>query len=112
MPPESRKLLTDVRDAANEIGSFAAGKGLDEFRTDNLLRSGIYWQFVVIGEALTQLPKLDEATATRISEFDRIIGFRNQIVHGYGGIDDEITWRIVERKLPILRTQLEELLRE
>ena len=60
-----------------------------------------------MGEALAQLRQQDEATALRISEFARIIGFRNQVVHGYGKIDDEITWRILQAKLPVLRRELE-----
>jgi uncharacterized protein with HEPN domain len=77
-----------------------------------LLRAGIYYEFVVVGEALSQLRELDEATAERISEHWRIVGFRNQIIHGYAKIDDEITWRIIRDKLPVLRRELEELLAE
>jgi uncharacterized protein with HEPN domain len=67
---------------------------------------------MIIGEAMSQLRDFDNTTALRISEYLRIIGFRNQIIHGYGKIDDEITWRIIHDKLPILRQELESLLRE
>jgi uncharacterized protein with HEPN domain len=77
-----------------------------------LLRSAIYFKFVIIGEALAQLAKQDPAAAGRISEVPRIIGFRNQIIHGYAKIDDEITWRIIETKVPILIEELEQLLSE
>lgn len=112
MRPEARKLLADMRDAADSIAEFVAGKGLADFTSDKLLRSGIYYQFAVIGEALARLKATDEEAIERISEHWRIIGFRNQIIHGYSKIDDEITWRIVEGKLPILRRELEELLTE
>jgi uncharacterized protein with HEPN domain len=112
MPPEARKLLTDMRDAADELASFVTGKQFDDFRRDKLLRSGVYWQFVVIGEALTQLRKLDQDLVSRISEYARIVAFRNQIIHGYGKIDDEITWRVLEQKLPLLRQDLAGLLAE
>jgi uncharacterized protein with HEPN domain len=45
-----------------------------------------------------------------ISEHSRIIAFRNQIIHGYARIDDEITWRIIQDKLPILLEELKGLL--
>lgn len=48
----------------------------------------------------------------RISEAGRIIGFRNQVIHGYSKIDDEITWRIIEQKLSVLRTEVDQLLQE
>lgn len=111
MPPEIRKLLVDMRDAAGALAEFSAGKELADFARDKLLRSAIYYQFVLIGEALAQLRSLDEPTAEKISEYWRIIGFRNQIIHGYAKIDDEITWRIVKDKLPILRREVEEALK-
>lgn len=101
-----------MREAADAIIAFSHGKKLSDLTNDPLLRSGIYFQFVIIGEALTQLRTSDTPTVERISEYRRIIGFRNQIVHGYAKVDDEITWRIVQDKLPILRAELEQLLAE
>lgn len=112
MPPEVEKLLRNMADAASLITEFAKGKTLVDLRTDKLLRSGIYYQFAVIGEALSRLRGLDPTLAARISEYTRIIGFRNQVIHGYATIDDEITWRIVKEKLPILQREVMQLLSE
>jgi uncharacterized protein with HEPN domain len=67
---------------------------------------------VIIGEALARLRALDEPTSYRVTECRRIIGFRNQIIHGYAKIDDEITWRIIQDKLPILATEVAAMLAE
>ena len=112
MLPESRKLLKDMLDSAASVAEFVRAKSLSDLQKDDLLRAGVYFKFVVIGEALSQLRQRDPATAERISEYMRIIGFRNQIIHGYGLIDDEITWRIIEQKLPILSREVQELLSE
>jgi len=112
MPPESRKWLGEMLEAANLISEFVAGRTLADLQANKLLRSGIYYQFVIMGEALARLREFDEPTAEKISEHWRIIGFRNQIIHGYAKIDDEITWRIVEIKLPILQAELKRLLEE
>src|SRR5881394_4325738 len=103
MPPEVKKFLADALQSAVFIEDFARGKSLADLGTDELLRSAIYYKFVIIGEALTQMRRLDEATFERISEVHRIVGFRNQIIHGYPGIRDTITWQIIQDKLPILR---------
>jgi uncharacterized protein with HEPN domain len=110
MQPESRALLEDMLEAGSTITRFVRGKRWDDFGQDEILRSAVYYQFVIIGEALSQLRKLDPATADRIGEAHRIVAFRNQIIHGYGRIDDEITWRIVEQKLPVLLSDVENLL--
>ena len=112
MPPESRKLLLDMLDAASSILRFVQGKQAAELQRDDLLRSALYYQFVIVGEALSQLRARDELTFDQISENWRIIGFRNQIIHGYGLIDHEITWRIIERKVPVLISELQALLKQ
>ncbi len=110
MLPDSKKLLFDMREAAQAIAEFTRGRGLDDLRGDDMLRSAVYYQFIIIGEALSQLRQHDPSTAHRLSEYNRIIGFRNQIIHGYSMVDHETTWRIIELKLPILIKELGELL--
>jgi uncharacterized protein with HEPN domain len=110
MQPETRKLLADMLDAADAIVEFTAGKSVADLAGNKLLRAGIYYEFVIVGEALSRLRQSDPETAEKISENWRIVGFRNQIIHGYARIDDEITWRIIELKLPILRNELRQLL--
>jgi len=110
MQRESRKLLADMLEAASAIKEFAAGKTVADLKRDKLLRAGIYYEFVIIGEAMARLRDHDEPTADKISEYWRIVGFRNQIIHGYAKIDDEITWRIIEKRLPVLLKELRQLL--
>ena len=112
MQLESKKLLLDMQAAAHLIAGFLENKSEADFMSDELLRSAVYHKFTIAGEALAQLRVRDEATAERISEAGRIIGFRNQVVHGYGKINDAITWRIIQDKLPILRRELATLLAE
>jgi hypothetical protein len=41
-----------------------------------MARAAVERQFEIVGEALSQLAKLDASLATRISEYRRIIAFR------------------------------------
>jgi hypothetical protein len=75
-----------------------------------LLRSAVDRLFTIIGEALTRLEKLDASVASRISDYRKIIGFRNVLIHGYEVIDDAIVWTTVQNHLPILKQQVETLL--
>lgn len=38
----------------------------------------------------------------RISEFRRIIAFRNILIHGYTDVDDRLVWEMVDTKLRVL----------
>ena len=109
MPLEAEKLLFDIDRAAALIGKFLAGKGYADYEKDDLLRSGVERQFEIIGEALNRLTKIDEETAKRISDYPRIVAFRNILIHGYAEIDDRLVWNVIETKLPTLIQEVREL---
>ena len=110
MPPESRKLLEDMRRAAGQIADFTAGLSLDDYQSDQQLRWSVERGFEIIGEALSQHGKIAAALAGRISEYRKIISFRNILIHGYSRINHATTWDIVQEDLPKLRRELDDLL--
>jgi uncharacterized protein with HEPN domain len=63
----------------------------------------------IIGEAARALPEAIREQAPAVP-WSRIIGMRHILVHDYFGIDTAIVWDVVERDLPGLRRQIEELL--
>jgi uncharacterized protein with HEPN domain len=77
-----------------------------------MLRAAVERKFEVIGEALVQLSKRDAAAAARIGEYQRIIAFRNILVHGYADVDDRLVWSIIESKLTTLRLEVAAILSE
>jgi uncharacterized protein with HEPN domain len=112
MRREAKKYLYDIQQAAELVAGFTAGKTLADYEGDPMLRSAVERQFEIIGEALARLARLDEALASRISEYRRIIAFRNILIHGYAEVDHRIVWDIVESKLPTLRREVAGLLEE
>ena len=62
------------------------------------------------GEALNQLRRVDPTTAAAIPEFERIIAFRNVLIHGYADVDNLLVWGVVESRLGSLRSVLSSLL--
>jgi len=61
-------------------------------KLDDLLRSAVERQLAIVGEALTQLRRIDAATADAIADLPRIVGFRNILDHGYASVDIRIVW--------------------
>ncbi len=109
---EARKYLHDIKSAADLIRAFTAGKQLDDYSGDAMLRAAVERKFEVIGEALSRLNKVAPQVAARISEQGRIIAFRNILIHGYAEVDDRLVWDVVESKLPVLHGELQDLLRD
>ena len=110
MQPESAKFLRDILDSADRIATYTRGKTQADYLADSALRDAVQWNFAVIGEALSQLRAIDAGVTERISEWRRIIAFRNQLIHGYGVINNEITWDIIQNKLPVLIREVAVLL--
>lgn len=112
MRPEARKYLYDIRQAVALLREFTTGKTFADYEHDAMLRAAVEREFGIIGEAMTRLADLDAPTAGRISDFHRIIAFRNVLVHGYAVVDDRLVWDVLERSLPTLAREVEALLAE
>ena len=107
---ESKKYLYDIAGAAAAAMQFVEGKAYGDYTANAMLRSAVERQLEIVGEALAQLARTDPATAAQISEYQRIIAFRNILIHGYAEIDHRIVWNVLEAKLPAVRREAEALL--
>lgn len=112
MHPKSPKWLDDVADATAFIVEQTTGKTLADYERDRALRSVVERNFEIAGEALRRMERTDPATVRRISSYRKVIGFRNQLVHGYDVINNAEVWTIFNDFLPLLRTEVGLLLRE
>jgi uncharacterized protein with HEPN domain len=112
MPHDPRKLLADIRQATLRLEAFTSGITIDEYLGSELLQSAVERQFEIAAEALNRLLKLSPPTAQRVTEYRRIIDFRNLLSHGYDLIDQTIVWGVLEKDVPILHREVEQLLSE
>jgi len=60
--------LWEAREAADHVASFVAGRSLDDYRSDVMLRSAVERQFEIVGEALGQLCRLNPDGRVRSSD--------------------------------------------
>ena len=109
---ETRKYLSDIQQAAGRVQRFTSGKTLADYQGDDLLRSAVERQFEIVGEAMNKLAGIDEGTARRITNIQRIIAFRNILIHGYADVDDNLVWNVVETYLPQQVREINALLDE
>lgn len=112
MESKSPKLLEDIRDAAAFVRQATAGKTLDDYRRERLLRQAVERNFEIIGEAVGRLAKLDPTTAANIGQHQRVISFRNLLIHGYDLIDDAQVWDVIQSDLPTLEAEVVSILDE
>lgn len=82
------------------------------FVGSELVQAAVERKFEVIGEALSQLAKLDPVLANRIPDLPQIVAFRNQLIHGYATVNPGTVWNIAQQALPVLVASVQQLLDE
>ena len=102
MPRDPVKLLYDIVDAAEFILQQTRGRSLTEYEQTRLIRDAVERNFIIIGEALGRLTRIDPTVAQELGDFPQMIAFRNIVVHGYEVIDDAIVWGIIGNEVPRL----------
>ncbi len=112
MQRESGSFLVQIVRAIDLIDRFVIGKTFDDYLGDEMLRAAVERELTIVGEAISQLVHEDATYQGKITDAARIIAFRNILVHGYAIIQDQLVWDIVESRLPPLKAEVADLIRE
>lgn len=107
MDERSREWHNEIVYSVRYIQHRVAGRTLDDFLSDEDLRSIVERKFEIIGENVVRLRDHDPLTVVEITDFQRIIGLRNVIAHAYGSLDWGPMWGAVHRSLPVLLADAE-----
>lgn len=102
MEHDSKAYLFDIKQSCEEIEDFIRGLNFEEYRVNRLVKAGVERKFLVIGEALIRLRREFPRILEGISDYQKVIGFRNALVHGYDIIDDATVWSAIKDNLPQL----------
>jgi uncharacterized protein with HEPN domain len=104
------KYLYDIKIAIEEIDSFfrVEPRRYANYRQNTLLKRAIERNLEIIGEAMARI--LKEDPTIQIENSKKIIGLRNQIIHGYDSVSDESIWGIINIHLPKLKTEIDSLI--
>ena len=109
---ETKKSLYDVLQAALEIEKYTNTFTFDDFQDKEIVQAAVERKFEIIGEALNRINRFEPDFLQQIPDYQRIIGFRNVIAHGYNVVDVEIVWEAITDYLPGLVNKVKKLLDE
>ncbi len=73
-----------------------------------MIRRSVEREMEIIGEAVNRLLKLQPDIG--ITSAMKIVDQRNLIIHAYDSINNEMIWAVVSKHLPVLKTEVEQLL--
>lgn len=103
-----RLYLADIEESIAAIEEFTVGLEYEAFAADRKTYSATLREFIVIGEAIANIPDEVKNRVPSI-EWRLIKDFRNFIVHEYFGVDSRIVWDAVRKELPLLKPEIERL---
>jgi len=112
MEDRVKKWLFDIKSSIEEIEEYFETEKKDfiYFQQNKMLKRAIERDLEIIGEAVNRILKVDNSI--QISNAKKIIGLRNQIIHAYDNVIDEVIWGIVINHIPLLKVEIEALLQK
>ena len=110
MSRDPKLYLEDILTSCEKILRYTNGKNFEDFKSDDLLYDGVIRNLEIIGEAAKNVSENLRNQFPAV-EWRAISALRNIVAHEYFGIKDEIIWDIIINKLPILRSQIEQLIK-
>lgn len=105
-----KKYLNDVLNAINEIEFFLESRPREytTFCNDLLFRRGVERNIEIMGEAMNQALKLDPTLP--VTNARKVVDTRNFVIHAYDSLRSDLLWAIVINHIPLLKTEISQLL--
>ena len=103
--------LQDIVTAADRITSYVEGVTRGQFEMDQMRLDAVIRNLQIIGEAIRKIPDSIQKGYPNIP-WREIAGLRNRVTHAYFDVDIDIIWDVVDSELPVLKTQIQEIIDE
>ena len=106
-----RLFLLDMLEAIEKIERYIVGLTFEGFEYNEMVVDAVVRNLEIIGEAVG---KISSEIKTKYSDvlWQPIKDFRNKIVNEYFGIDYRMVWDIVKNELPILNSQISDIIKD
>jgi uncharacterized protein with HEPN domain len=107
---DPKERLRDILQAIEAIDRYRACER-GEFDQNEMLQVWFLRHLQIIGEAARHVPDEVRGMAPDIP-WNKIIGMRNILVHGYFTMDLDIVWDAVQQDVPLLKPAVVALLKQ
>ena len=111
MSQDSDIYLEDILEAIERIQAYLQNVTRETFEADRMRIDAVIRNLEVIGEAVKQVPDSVREKYPSV-EWRKIAGLRDILIHKYFDVNLEIVWGIVQSNIPILKTEIQQILQE
>ena len=111
MDEQIAEWLGHILEAINSVESYlGSDRNYFAYLNDKKTRRAVEREIEIIGEATNRI--LKRQPDFPLINGRKLVNTRNTVIHGYDKIDDSAIWGMINRRLPMLKTEVEQLLVE
>jgi len=104
--------IQDMLEAIEKIERYTESiEDLEDFKEKDIVVDAVLRNLEIIGEAAGNISKEIRSKYSEIP-WNRVVGLRNVVIHGYFVVDLEIIWVIIKEQLPELKEVLLKMMEE
>ncbi|NCO25042.1 DUF86 domain-containing protein [Candidatus Parcubacteria bacterium] len=110
MQKDPKIFLEHILESTEFIEEYTAGITKTEFLKLREKIDAVVRRIEIIGEATKNLPANFKLTAPHIP-WKKIAGMRDNLIHEYFGVNEDLVWKVVKKDIPELKKEIELLLK-
>lgn len=104
-------IILSMLEVVNKIENYTENQqSAENFYENNRDFDATMMNFIILGEAVSKLSTNFKNNNKNIDWYN-ISGFRNILAHNYFGVNVDITWQIIQDKIPILKQELQKIIK-
>lgn len=105
MKKDPRIFIEHVLECIEKIEEYVKDATKDDFFRSTQLQDAVIRRIEIIGEAIKNLPMEIKEKYPDIAWKD-IVGMRDVLIHGYFGVDLELTWKVAKENVWDLKSKM------
>lgn len=105
MKKDPRIFIEHILESISSIEEYTEGKTKGDFLRSRMIQDAVIRRIEVMGEAVKNIPDEIKDKYADVP-WRRIAGMRDILIHGYFGVDLELTWKVVEEDIADLKKKM------